>query len=112
MHFESIFFIFLSLENGLFQTHPPNKSGKFQIFFLNPSLSLFFLFFLRFWVKELKYLCLCNKNYSTMLEIPDYLYMKCQTQGLVKGEKLCLYPDFFGWLEKYSLHVKNESQDI
>ena len=21
-------------------------------------------------------------------------------QGLVKGEKLCLYPDFFGWLEK------------
>ena len=21
-------------------------------------------------------------------------------QGLVKGVKLCLYPDFFGWLEK------------
>ena len=39
MHFESIFFIFLNLENGLFQTHPPTKSGKFQIFFfLNPSL--------------------------------------------------------------------------
>ena len=33
MHFESIFFIFLNLENGLFQTHPPTKSGKFQIFF-------------------------------------------------------------------------------
>ena len=31
MHFESIFFIFLNLENGLFQTHPPTKSGKFQI---------------------------------------------------------------------------------
>ena len=27
------FFIFLNLENGLFQTHPPTKSGKFQIFF-------------------------------------------------------------------------------
>ena len=33
MHFESIFFIFLNLENGLFQTHPPTKSWKFQIFF-------------------------------------------------------------------------------
>ena len=32
------FFIFLNLENGLFQTHPPTKSGKFHIF-LNPSLS-------------------------------------------------------------------------
>ena len=44
MHFESIFFIFLNLENGLFQTHPPTKSGKFQIFFffLNPSLSVYF----------------------------------------------------------------------
>ena len=30
MHFESIFF---NLENGIFQTHPPTKSGKFQIFF-------------------------------------------------------------------------------
>merc|ERR1712131_402490 len=39
MHFESIFFIFLNLENGLFQTHPPTKSGKFQIFFLNFSLT-------------------------------------------------------------------------
>ena len=29
MHFESIFF---NLENGVFQTHPPTKSGKFQIF--------------------------------------------------------------------------------
>ena len=38
MHFESIFFIFLNLENGLIQTRPPTKSGKFQIFFLNPSL--------------------------------------------------------------------------
>ena len=27
------FFISLNLENGLFQTHPPTKSGKFQIFF-------------------------------------------------------------------------------
>ena len=25
--------VFLNLENGLFQTHPPTKSGKFQIFF-------------------------------------------------------------------------------
>ena len=34
MHFESIFFF--NLENGIFQTHPPTKSGKFQIlFFLN-----------------------------------------------------------------------------
>ena len=32
MYFESIFF--LNLENGLFQIHPPTKSGKFQIFFL------------------------------------------------------------------------------
>ena len=32
MHFETIFFLF-NLENGLFQTHPPTKSGKFQIFF-------------------------------------------------------------------------------
>ena len=31
MHFESIFFF--NLENGIFQTHPPTKSGKFQIFF-------------------------------------------------------------------------------
>ena len=30
MHFGSIFFF---LENGFFQTHPPTKSGKFQIFF-------------------------------------------------------------------------------
>ena len=29
MHFESIFF---NLENGVFQTYPPTKSGKFQIF--------------------------------------------------------------------------------
>ena len=39
MHFESIFFF--NLENGLFQTHPPTKSGKFQNFFflfLTPSL--------------------------------------------------------------------------
>ena len=36
MHFESIFFF--NLENGIFQTHPPTKSGKFQIFFLKPSL--------------------------------------------------------------------------
>ena len=35
MHFESIFF--LNLENGIFQTHPSTKSGKFQIFFLKPS---------------------------------------------------------------------------
>ena len=27
MHFESIFFFF-NLENGIFQTHPPTKSGK------------------------------------------------------------------------------------
>ena len=42
MHFESIFFFFFNLENGLFQTHPPTKSGKFQtfFFFLNPSLSV------------------------------------------------------------------------
>ena len=33
MHFESIFFYFLNLENGLFQTHPPTKSGEFQIFY-------------------------------------------------------------------------------
>ena len=33
MHFESIFFNFLNLENGLFQTHSTTKSGKFQIFF-------------------------------------------------------------------------------
>ena len=46
MHFESIFFIFLNLENGLFQTHPPTKSGKFQIFF-NPSLILFLFLFNR-----------------------------------------------------------------
>ena len=38
MLFEGIFFIFLNLENGLFQTHPPTKSEKFQIFFLSPSL--------------------------------------------------------------------------
>ena len=31
MHFETIFFF--NLENGLFQTHTPTKSGKFQIFF-------------------------------------------------------------------------------
>ena len=31
MHFETIFFF--NLENGLFQTHPPTKSGKFQNFF-------------------------------------------------------------------------------
>ena len=33
MHFESIFFFFFNLENGIFQTHPPTKSGKFQILF-------------------------------------------------------------------------------
>ena len=34
-------YFFFNLENGLFQTPPPTKSGKFQvfIFFLNPSLS-------------------------------------------------------------------------
>ena len=37
MHFESIYF--LNLEKGLFQTHPPTKSRKSQIF-LNPSLSM------------------------------------------------------------------------
>ena len=32
--------IFLNLENGLFHTHSPTKSGNFRfIFFLNPSLS-------------------------------------------------------------------------
>ena len=36
MHFGSIFFF---LENGFFQTHPPTKCGKFQIFF-HPSLML------------------------------------------------------------------------
>ena len=41
IHFESIFFIFLNLENGLFQTHPPTKFGKFQIF-LNSSLNKLF----------------------------------------------------------------------
>ena len=35
MHFGSIFFF---LENGFFQTHPPTKSGKFQIFFLTLPL--------------------------------------------------------------------------
>ena len=34
MHFESIFFF--NLENGIFQPHPPTKSGKFQIFFFGP----------------------------------------------------------------------------
>ena len=34
MNFETIFF--LNLENGLFQTHPPTKYGKFQIFFFDP----------------------------------------------------------------------------
>ena len=34
------------------------------------------------------------------------------TQGLVKGAKLCLNPYFFGWLEKYSSHVKNKSKDF
>ena len=33
-------------------------------------------------------------------------------QGLVKGAKICLNPYFFGWLEKYSLHVKNKSHDF
>ena len=33
-------------------------------------------------------------------------------QGLLKGEKLNLYPDFFCWLEKYSLHVENKSKDV
>ena len=35
------FFYFLNLENGLFQTHPPTKSGKFQIFFSFWTLPLF-----------------------------------------------------------------------
>ena len=34
--FRAYFFIFLNLENGLFQTPPPTKSGKFQIFFFEP----------------------------------------------------------------------------
>ena len=33
-------------------------------------------------------------------------------QGLVKWAKLCLNPYFFGWLEKYSLHVENKSKDF
>ena len=41
MHFESIFFIFLNLENGLFQTHPPTKSGKFDFFLTLPFISAY-----------------------------------------------------------------------
>ena len=40
------FFMFLNLENGLFQTHPPTKSGNFQISFFNPSLMGVFSAFL------------------------------------------------------------------
>ena len=33
------------------------------------------------------------------------------SQGLVKGDKICLYPDFFG-CRSTRLHVENKSQDI
>ena len=54
MHFESIFFIFLNLENGLFQTHPPTKSGKFDFFF-NPSFHIC--------------LCSCPVLYSFLMSV-------------------------------------------
>ena len=53
------------------------------------------------------------------MTIFDNLNRICDNQGLVKGAELCLNPYFFGWLEKwigwlqkYSLHVKNKSQDF
>ena len=39
MNIYFLFNIFLNLENELFQTHPPTKSGKFQIFFFELFLN-------------------------------------------------------------------------
>ena len=37
---------------------------------------------------------------------------KCDSQGFVKGEELSSNPYLVGWLEKYSLHIKDKSKDI